>query len=529
MNNNMDVNNKRMVPDAPDELQDMNHNIPSILTLPQKESLTTIPMKTNHSTLLSMKRGSKRANALLGMTSSSSSSSSSSRVLVSSSRSLSLPAPSNQESLNLLYKKEQQDEVSSNRSVGAVSDSGHKSKHILKSRKVSDEGIITQSNGDVSQARMDKFRQISNNAQQRKKLIKEQSNYSINMRQTNLSSGFNFDDVSGNDVTGQICMDSEYSNISNMLLDQNSRLSDDTFMNSYNGESNVTLSPSIQYDQQRLTNNDQSKQPSLFSLVQGKCSSNNVNSDKRSVKSEYETDKNCNFNVTSTREPSEGRSINSKEVSSSLPQETCAMLPLLTTPTKTDVTTTNGPKESCGAVEESTKFQDPASLTSSSALQAQSVQSMSPRKSMCFPLEGRVTSVATTCDGLFIIVGFATGVIKVYDLNFGETCDVTEENQEDKHGHILSTLATSKWSGHGTHGFYRLYVEMGRALISNGSAFSAHAFVGARLGSTKIVVVDLLSLQRLRRKRGFLTLGMSIAFYYLMRILIAKMIIFCVC
>lgn len=149
--------------------------------------------------------------------------------------------------------------------------------------------------------------------------------------------------------------------------------------------------------------------------------------------------------------------------------------------------------------------------------------------SMCFALEGRVTSVVAARDGSFIVVGFASGMVKIYELNFGVSrgqvgsagCSI---DLEDRYGHLLGTVATSSVSG-----TFRVHIEMG-ACVSVGCGgvseswcdkvqsagkvmsrqediFSAHVFAGARLGTTKLIVADLLSLQRLKQKRGFITLG----------------------
>lgn len=148
--------------------------------------------------------------------------------------------------------------------------------------------------------------------------------------------------------------------------------------------------------------------------------------------------------------------------------------------------------------------------------------------SMCFALEGRVTSVATARDGSFVVVGFATGLVKVYELNFGVTSSSSssggsscssELDLEDRYGHQLGSVANASVSG---VSIFRVHVEMSRQERSSGrsrgrsegggqgagaGSFSAHVFAGARLGSTRLIVADLLSLQRLKQKRGFITLG----------------------
>lgn len=161
---------------------------------------------------------------------------------------------------------------------------------------------------------------------------------------------------------------------------------------------------------------------------------------------------------------------------------------------------------------------EPALLTISSHVRpvphAEKIEE--PIVSMCYALEGRVTSVATTQDGSFIVVGFATGLVKVYELNFGTGALVGGGGQgscnadlEDRYGHQIGTLANSNISG-----MFRVHLEMGVASApvspsgENGrNVFSAHVFAGARLGSTRMIVADLLSLQRLKQKRGFITLG----------------------
>jgi hypothetical protein len=127
---------------------------------------------------------------------------------------------------------------------------------------------------------------------------------------------------------------------------------------------------------------------------------------------------------------------------------------------------------------------------------------------MCYALEGRVTSVATARDGSFVVVAFATGLVKVYELNFGVSVGSQghgcNTDLDDRYGHQLGTLAATS----GISGMFRAHIEMSEAVTLNRKQpFSAHVVAGARLGSTKLIVADLLSLQRLKLKRGFITLG----------------------
>eukprot|EP01041_Mallomonas_annulata_P004508 gene4508-8962_t len=114
------------------------------------------------------------------------------------------------------------------------------------------------------------------------------------------------------------------------------------------------------------------------------------------------------------------------------------------------------------------------------------------RDSMCFSFQRRVTSIATTPDGSYIVAGFFSGDVRLFDMTIGGNTDV-----EDRLGYLLGTVPNAS-------GAVQLQVEVGGG---NTPESCSHVFAGSRFGSTHMFVVDLASLRHLRKRRGFITMA----------------------
>lgn len=122
--------------------------------------------------------------------------------------------------------------------------------------------------------------------------------------------------------------------------------------------------------------------------------------------------------------------------------------------------------------------------------------------SMCFTTDDRISSITATPCGSYVIVGYPSGVIKLYEMLRSGNTDL-----EDRYGYLLGQLASS-----GVQGSLRLNVEAGRCEIppshpGKKSTYVTHVFAGATLGSTTVFIVDIQSLHRLKYKRGFITMA----------------------
>lgn len=120
--------------------------------------------------------------------------------------------------------------------------------------------------------------------------------------------------------------------------------------------------------------------------------------------------------------------------------------------------------------------------------------------SMCYELEERVTAIAMTSNGEYVIVGFTSGYVRVYDLSVNTNVDV-----EDRYGHVLAIMESSmRLHLHIEIGVFNTIVRHRNTTITRQSY---HVFIGAKMGTTKMIVVDLTQVQELKRKRGFITMA----------------------
>jgi len=132
------------------------------------------------------------------------------------------------------------------------------------------------------------------------------------------------------------------------------------------------------------------------------------------------------------------------------------------------------------------------SMTTSASLPVQ----MEPvLEDMCHSTGGRVASIIITPDNSFIIVGYYTGYIILYDLTVSGNKD-----DEDRLGFTLGKLKDSNGLGSAL----QVKLALGGWGVDPGSC--SHVFAGARLGCSQMLVFDLASLRSSRRKRGFISL-----------------------
>lgn len=122
------------------------------------------------------------------------------------------------------------------------------------------------------------------------------------------------------------------------------------------------------------------------------------------------------------------------------------------------------------------------------------------RSELCFSYtEGKVTSLAASQDGAYVVAGFSSGVVRLYDMTLSGNGD-----PDDRYGHIIGKIA----------GTMHVHVEIGGTDASFGSVGGkrlgcSHIFAGPRIGCTTMLVVDLEAMRRMKRRRGFITTGGS--------------------
>ena len=122
---------------------------------------------------------------------------------------------------------------------------------------------------------------------------------------------------------------------------------------------------------------------------------------------------------------------------------------------------------------------------------------------------GVVTSVVVTdmCDYLF--VAFSSGAVRVFHITAGNA------DPEDRYGYVLCYVGSN--NSFSSMGKLVVHMEIGSSVdstsISNSSSSSSskHIFVAAKIGATRMQVIDLDSLRETQRSRGFITTsGMSV-------------------
>jgi hypothetical protein len=158
---------------------------------------------------------------------------------------------------------------------------------------------------------------------------------------------------------------------------------------------------------------------------------------------------------------------------------------------------------------------DPPLLPSTSSLLDPEAEDY-VRPSLCFSLEERLASCSTTLCGSYALAAFTNGTIRLYELLRSGNTDL-----EDRVGYILGLLTCAA-----THKSLRVHTQCSGGVLtvpfpslspvpSSSSSSSdspsvtlkpSHIFIGARLGSTELMVIDTLSVTRSRKRRGFLTM-----------------------
>lgn len=115
-----------------------------------------------------------------------------------------------------------------------------------------------------------------------------------------------------------------------------------------------------------------------------------------------------------------------------------------------------------------------------------------------------VTSAAITDQLDYLFVAFSTGAVRVYHIASGNT------DREDRFGYVLYYQVSGKGGAH--MGKCDVHIEIGSSTVgglhqqaSGGTSSSKHLFTAAKIGSTRMNVVDLDSLRESQRSRGFIT------------------------
>ena len=117
------------------------------------------------------------------------------------------------------------------------------------------------------------------------------------------------------------------------------------------------------------------------------------------------------------------------------------------------------------------------------------------RQSMCFSTsDGKVTALAITPDGIYCIAAFSSGSIRLFDLTMEGNTD-----PEDRFGYQIGFLDSSTKS-------LKVELELGYGQTPGASSV-CHLFIGARFGSTSVLVVDLCTLRAVHRRRGFIAVA----------------------
>ena len=129
-----------------------------------------------------------------------------------------------------------------------------------------------------------------------------------------------------------------------------------------------------------------------------------------------------------------------------------------------------------------------SSFTSSSTLATVS----GSRSELCFGcLDGRVTSIVATSDGAFVICGFSSGAVRLYDMTLNGNTD-----PEDRVGYLLTRHDSAQ-------GFLQMHLEIGGTSIDG--VRCSHLFCGSKIGSTRMTVIDMEAIRGKKQKRGFIT------------------------
>ena len=131
-------------------------------------------------------------------------------------------------------------------------------------------------------------------------------------------------------------------------------------------------------------------------------------------------------------------------------------------------------------------------IASSSSSSSSFVATSGNRSELCFGcVDGRVTCVVPTADGTFIICGFSSGAVRLYDMTLSGNTD-----PEDRVGYLLTRHDSAQ-------GFLQMHLEIGD--ISKNDMRFSHLFCGSKIGSTRMTVIDIEALRVKKIKRGFIT------------------------
>ena len=96
-----------------------------------------------------------------------------------------------------------------------------------------------------------------------------------------------------------------------------------------------------------------------------------------------------------------------------------------------------------------------------------------------------------TADGAFIICGFSSGAVRLFDMTISGNTD-----PEDRVGYLLTRHDSAQ-------GFLQMHLEIGGT--SKDTIRCSHLFCGSKVGSTRMTVIDMEALRAKKIKRGFVT------------------------
>jgi hypothetical protein len=144
----------------------------------------------------------------------------------------------------------------------------------------------------------------------------------------------------------------------------------------------------------------------------------------------------------------------------------------------------------------SRKLTESASSSARQPDKASDIAQRGPAPS-CYCIEsGKVSSVAVTDDGEFLFVAFVLGSVRVFHLAAGNA------DAEDRFGFEVFNFNSQLNKGD------NLYVrlEVGSSRLGSGvTGHSRHLFAGVKVGTNRMMILDLNSLRSSCRTRGYIS------------------------
>jgi hypothetical protein len=156
---------------------------------------------------------------------------------------------------------------------------------------------------------------------------------------------------------------------------------------------------------------------------------------------------------------------------------------------------------------------------------------LSNTNNRCYSLcDGRVTSLASTPDGAYVLAGFSSGAVRLFDL----TSTVCSADIEDRFGHLLDRIDSGSsvvlslimacggacWNdnisvtsecaegGSRTSRFGELpadHTSNIQSVVRSHALAVCHLFVSCLIGSNRLLAIDIRSILAMKKQRGFIT------------------------